>query len=360
MTGRLHYPTRQPSLPPGAKLEPDDSYFLLRLHESCALLQSWRWGQAGTLMLKTSVQDSIHNFPRLDLHQINYIRYNQMTRLAAQINLTDWLPLYSSDVLHLELQYLLVKDKRLKELLDKIAKIDLSTKLMAIRWEVGVGLLVAELFGHVLNHLLQEGQIEQIFAIQVDLNVEKLQPGFMIATEDNYLGAIPTEFIITEHENLVLKNQYGYPFEETSYAVFELLPRRRLGERHWRETVWGQILLEGQQEALKAKTKREAERQKALNEFVELCYYARKIAAKDLRFISRHIEEIAINLEKQIEAQFFGQQSFTPESAELLPETWQRAFNRQTSAQLEVAVEYYYEALADTTTWISHYGISEE
>lgn len=360
MTSRLYYPTQQPPLPAGAKIIADDSYFLLRLHDSQVVVNTRGWGEAGTVLLKTSIKSDIHDQFVTGLHKVESVRKRTATRLAAQIELTDWLPAYGGDALQLELHYILVKNDPLKQLLDKIAAVGLSTKLTAIKWEVGIGVKVTEMLGRAFSYLLEEGQAEEVFRLQADLNVDKLQPGFIVAADTHYPGTIPTQFIITEREDLVLKNQFGHPLDETTYAVLEMLPRKRLNERYWRESTWGEVLLAGFNEARRTRRKREEDKIKALEEFVEVCYYASKVAATDRRFIRNHVDEIMGMLEQELESEFFGQESAALKSPQPLPKNWQRAFNFQTDVQLQAAVEHYQEALADSETWLLHYGIVEE
>jgi hypothetical protein len=77
--------------------------------------------------------------------------------------------------------------------------------------------------------------------------------------------------------------------------------------------------LRGQNEALRFQRRNEDEKAKALDEFVEVCYYAGRMAATDFHFIRRHIDEITSAVTQEIEEQFFGQESFTTKSDEELP-----------------------------------------
>ncbi len=364
MSSKLYYPDKQPDLPPEVKIIPDDSYFLLRLHDSQATLsKTFRWRKAGTILVKSlvqikpSIQRNILEQPIIGLHRIGDIKYNKAKSLVNRINLTDWLPAYSNDTLKVELEYILIKNEPLKKLLDKMAEIKLSTELTAVKWEVGLGLKITEILGRVFSYLLEEGQAERIFYLQEDLNIGELRPGFRVAAEATSSNTIPTQLIITDREDLELRNEYDHPLEETTYAVLEVLAQKRLSEGYWQETAWGQLLLEGQNEALRFERSSEAKKKKALKEFIEVCYYAGKLAITDTRFIPKHFKEVRAMLVQEIETQFFGQESFASPSTEPLPETWQRAFGYETEVELQGAVEYYYRALADSKAWLKYYGI---
>lgn len=360
-SSRLYYPTEQPKVLREIKIKLDDSYFLVRLHDSQVVLPAnipW-WGNAGTVLLKTSCRSDQLEQTLVGLHKVDAVKYNQASRLAAQINLTDWLPAYSGDHLNVQLNYTLIKNKSLRQLLDKIAEINLAVKLMPLGWEVSLGVKITEMLGRIYSHLIEEGESQEVFHLETDLNLDVLKCGFQVAADSSQAAKLE-QFIITDRRDLILKNQFGHVVEDASFVILEVQALKRLSEVHWRDTAWGMLLLDGKEEALRVRRGGSKEKEKALKAFVEVCYYAGKAANRDHRFIRRHIDEIAAAIESELKRRFFSQESYLNNSQDSLPEAWQRAFNVKTVGQLEAVVDFYHSALADSKVWLTHYNIAED
>src|SRR2546422_832977 len=84
-------------------------------------------------------------------------RRNVPCRLGLSFNLTDWLPARTTDWLHITLDYMVMQDTPIKNLLDKMSAARLTSKLSLISADWAVAVKVSEIVGRLLSNLLGEG-----------------------------------------------------------------------------------------------------------------------------------------------------------------------------------------------------------
>src|SRR5579885_3745435 len=116
--GSLQYPEQPP--PPFA-LDPDNSYFLVKLHDAQAFFDAGWLIKPGVITISSSVESSFQSkSPAVrSVYQVTTLQKNVPCRLGLSFNLTDWLPARTTDWLHVTLDYTVVQDTPIKDLLDR-------------------------------------------------------------------------------------------------------------------------------------------------------------------------------------------------------------------------------------------------
>src|SRR5690349_20935846 len=92
----LMRPEEQPT--PVCELEPDSSYYLIRLTDAQAFFPAGLLSQAKSLLFTSSVESSLlPGHATQSLHNYTSIKKNKAFHLGVHTDLTDWLPARKSD-----------------------------------------------------------------------------------------------------------------------------------------------------------------------------------------------------------------------------------------------------------------------
>src|SRR5205823_9410994 len=124
----IQYP-EQPDHP--VRLTTNDCYYLVRLHEAQAVFQAGLFSTTGALACSTTVKSSFleGGEPAQSLHQVAAFQKSTPGLLGLGTNLTDWLPARDTDSLRVTIKFSVFKDNALKNLLERLDKNDLVSKV---------------------------------------------------------------------------------------------------------------------------------------------------------------------------------------------------------------------------------------
>ena len=227
--------------PPLCELEVDNSYVLIRLHDSQALFSAGWLAKAGRVIFTSSIESSYQPGVRSQsLHQVTSIKKKTPCHLGMLTNLTDWLPLRKGDHIIIELKYKVIQDTHLLRLFGDKSKIDLVAKLSLVRPDWAVAIKISQIVGQILSCLAGEGVKHEVFSFILDLNAANLHSGFYVILGSNTEKIWPTDLTVNDQGSLSSVDQSL--LKNVSFAVLEVMALPRLGEEFALDHSWFQFL----------------------------------------------------------------------------------------------------------------------
>jgi hypothetical protein len=344
---------------PRYPVELDNSYFLVRLYEAQAFFEAGMLVRPGYLILSSTVESTFQQGnPMQSLHKISTMQKNVPCRLGIGVNLTDWLPARAGDALHIGLEYAVVQDSPIKDLMDQMGKLGLIAQLTTARPDLKAAIKVSEIVGRLLSFSLKEGGSQEIFKLVLDLNLAGLNAGFYAAVGSQKEEMWPDRLKIQGDEhNASLVTLGKEKLDRCSYAVLQVLALKRRGEEMARGETWWELLQAGKEQALAACPINDQERRKALEDWRSNLARVMPMAVKDKGFLLGEIQEIIRKaqidvlgiLAPQTKAEAFGED-------DEIPCAWQDILGVRTEGELYSSVKDYQEALELSKKLIEAYG----
>ncbi|TFI50773.1 hypothetical protein BLD44_029815 [Mastigocladus laminosus UU774] len=354
----LYYP-EQPK--PPFNLELDDSYFLIKLHDTQAFFQTGWLNKPAFLTLSSSVESSFKpNFHTQSLHKISTIQKNVPCRLGIGTNLTNWLPARAGDSLLINIKYTVLQDKPIRNLIAQMEQIDLVAKL-SLRPDWAVALKVSNVVGKLLSYLVQEGSQHEIFPLTMDLNVADLKTGYyvVIGSHNDELWISP-KFMQIDHSGCLLDKSEGASLSCLSYAVIKVLGMPRLKQQMFSDEPWFELLQTVKENILDTpyNVNDKEERRRLLAEWYFTLKQVRGIARKQQGFLQSEIQEIIaaaqMEVDKKLQPQTIAEASGLNEE---LPEDLQDILGVATEKELQGLARDYQTTLELSQQLLEEYNL---
>lgn len=352
-------PTYYPDqLNPRYPVELDNSYFLVRLHEAQAFFEAGILVRPGYLILSSTVESTFQpGNPMQSLHKISTIQKNVPCKLGIGGNLTDWLPSRACDALHIGLQYAVVQDSPIRDLMDQIGKFGLIAQLTTARPDLKAAIRVSEIVGKLLSISLKEGGDQEIFKLVLDLNLASLNAGFYAAVGSQKEEAWPDRLRIQgDGQNASLIASGKGKLDRCSYAVLQVLALKRRGEEMARGETWWELLQAGKEQALAACPMNDQERRKALEDWRSNLARVMLMAVKDKGFLLGEVQEIIRKAQIEVQGTLTSRTKAEALGEDEMPSAWQDILGVRTEEELYSSVIEYQEALKLSKTLIEAYG----
>ncbi len=350
----IQYP-EQPSLPDTMMVELDNSYFLVKLYDAQAFFEAGWLVRPGILTISSSVESSFQakSPPLQSLHQITTLQKNIPCRLGLSVNLTDWLPARTTDWLRITLNYTLVQDTPVRDLVEKMGKIGLASTVSLVSADLTVAVKVSEIVGRLLSYLMGEGSQHSLFSLQMDLNLSDLQSGYYAVIGSLGNEDWPATLKIDSQGRLTDKRDHL--LTRHSYAVIQVLGRKRRGNEIARGQTWWELLEMSRELALSTDQTNIQERNSALSNWRRTLILVRKYAYEEHGYLLKEIEDII--RERHLEVQQYllpetGQEALGDEE---LPAEWQDLLGVQTERELWNSVRDYKEAVRISQQLLQQY-----
>jgi hypothetical protein len=345
----LRYPD-QPE--PLYALTPEDSYFLVSLHQAQAYFQSPALVRPASLTLVSTVESPFQpGQPLNSLHQIASFQKNQAFRLPIHTNLSSYLPARSNDTLRICLKYIVTRDNPFQKLADKMKSANLVAKISAASPEWGVALKVSEISAALLSHLLQEGGENTIFELTADLNVADLKAGYYAVYGSPYRNVEPNMLRINRNQELE-GDEYLSRF---CWAVFRVLAIPSLKEEAARERAWWQLLQMGKTRALAGLQGGNRQEEAVLAEWNATLLHVEELARKDHSFLVKEIRQIMGKAQLEIDEKLHsGKQDKMP-AVSPYSEDMQKILGVANAGQLSATLHNYREAVEVTEQLLDVY-----
>jgi hypothetical protein len=352
----LTYYPEQPN--PSYPVELDNSYFLVRLHEAQAFFEAGFLIRPGYLMLSSTVESTFHpGSPMQSLHRISAMQKNVPCKLGIGVNLTDWLPARGCDALHIGLQYAVVQDSPIRDLMDQMGKLGLMAQLTAARPDLKAAIKVSEIVGKLLSISLKEGGNQEIFKLVLDLNLANLNAGFYAAVGSQKEETWPDRLSIQGYgQNASLLSTGKGELDRCSYAVLQVLALKRRGEEMARGELWWELLQSGKEQALAACPINDQERRKALEDWRSNLSRVMLMAAKDKGFLLGEVQEIIRKAQIEVQGTLASHVNAEALEEDEIPSAWQDILGVRTEDELYSSVKDYQEALDLSRKLIEVYG----
>jgi len=352
---RPYYPEQAE---PKYRIELDNSYYLVKLHEAQAFFEAGWLVKPGYLIFSSSVESSFQpDSPMHSLHKITSIRKNVPCKLGIGAKLTDWLPSRIGDSLHIEIQQAVIQDSPIKNLFEKMDSLGLVAQLTTARPDLKAAIKVSQIAGKLLSLALNEGGSQEIFKLAIDLPLVDLKAGYYAAVgSQNELSWPERLRIIGEGPNASLINSEG-GLDRFSYAVMQVLAFKRRGAEMARDEAWWELLQSGKEQAVDACPMDDAERRKVLENWRSTLAQAKRMAHKSRIILKTEIDEIF--KKAQVEVQQALMAGTVPEAYgdHELPEEWKELLGVSTEDELYSSVKDYQEALELSKRLVESYGI---
>lgn len=350
----LYYPEQAE---PRCPLELEDSYFLVRLHEAQAFFDPGWLNKPGYLIFSSAAESTFQPGLKMQsLHQISVLQKNVPCRLGLSVNLTDWLPARSADTLHFNLKYSVIQDTPFKDFLDQVGKLGLIAKVSTMRPELSVALKVSEVVGRLLSISLHEGSQHEIFPLNVDLNLVDLKAGYYasIGSHKDEEWA-DTLRIKVEGHNVKLTNSRGHQLMSHSYALFQVIALKRLGEEIAREKAWWELLQAGKDQALDSYPISDQEMRRVLDDWRITLSQVRKLAIKEHGCLLTEIQEIIRKAQVEVQEALLPKTKEEAFGVGELPDAWQKLLGVRTEDELRRSAQDYQDALDVSRKLVEQY-----
>ncbi len=346
----LTYPQEQPA-PPYA-LQPDNSYFLVVLHEVQAYFAAGFGARPRYLTISSSVNGSFLDQTTQSLHQITTLRKNVPTRVAFRSNLTDWLPARATDSVSLTLKYIVTRDTPFTQLVDQIDQVDLVAKLSLLRMDLAVAAKVSQIAGKLLGFLMQEGQSQDIFRLTADLNVQEMAAGYYTIFASQEPAANWPKEVRIDNQGRLLGEQYL--LDRLNYAVLKVLTLPRRGEEIARGEAWWELLQAAKRKVLAGYPQDDEQRRQLLAEWHTLLADVHRSANETANgYLLTEIRQLFTEAEVEVKEHLFPG---TRESEQELPPKMQTVFGVHAEQDLYDSLRDYHDALEASRQLVSLYG----
>ncbi len=351
----LYYP-KQPK--PLGDLKLDNSYFLVRLHDTQTFFEAGWLVKPGFLIFSSSVESSFQpGAPTQSLHQIATLQKNTPCHLGVSTNLTDWLPARAADSLKLTLKYAVVKDAPFKKLVDQMGETGLAAKVSLVRPDWAVAIKVSEVVGRLWSYFLDEGGQREIFSLAMDMNLVNLKTGYYVVIGSQTDEDWPTRFRINADGRLT--DRSGNRLQRFSYAVVEVLALPRRGDEIARGQPWWELLQTGKEQVLDAHLASE-ERRKLLDEWRSTLAQVRALARKERGYLLEEIGDIIRAAQVEVEEKLLPQTTAEALGLDQLPSAWQDLLGVRTGRELRKSVRDYQDTLDMSQRLMEQYKLTED
>lgn len=355
-TGVSHLmrPEDQPT--PGHELEPDNSYYLIRLTDAQAFFPAGLLSQAQSLLFTSSVESSLlPGHSTQSLHNYTTIKKNKPFRLGVHADLTDWLPARKSDRINITLKYSVTRGSPIKAFVDKIDDLDLATELSIFGPGMAVGIKVTEIVGKLLSSLLQENQMADVFPpMPIDLDLADMRAGYYVM-----VGSLTDEIwprLLAIKENGPLTERSGRALARHSYVVIQVLVLKRRGLKIFQETSWGELLQICRDRAIYATWDNESERRRILQEWKANLGLVRALVSKDHSVLPGEVDEMIGEAHLAVDQHVQPDITHEGFSSVNYPDDWQNVLGFANPQALHSAVNEYHEALTVSEQLLETYS----
>jgi hypothetical protein len=330
---------------PATALTLDDRYLQVRLHTAQAYVEAPWLTQVAYMVCSTEVTSSfLTDHVSRSIHRVATVQKNTPCPLGLQVNLTDWLPAVRQQSISLELKLTAVRDKPFGILSERLGQMGLDTKLSLVRAELGIGARVAEVAGHILSALLEEGKAHTVLALRADLNVNDLQAGYYAMLAPYRADDIPLALRLRDNGQL---DDPRAPFsEKNTYAVLEIGVFERRGEEAARAEPWWHTLQDAYHEAIHTPIHSDRDYRKAQATWLAALGQAQRMAYNDRSFLLPEIKQIFQRYTLEVQQALRPATVLEAKSADLLPEEWQQVLGVASETELVQSVAAYQAALA--------------
>jgi hypothetical protein len=327
---------------PLSELVTNDSYVLVRLHNTQAYFSAGWLAKAGYLIFTSSVESTYQPGVRTQsLHQVATIEKNVPCKLGLSTNLTEWLPARTGDSIRINLKYVVVQDTPLKRLVGDMGKIDLAAKVSLVRPDWAVAVKVSEMVGYMLSYFVGEGGQHEVFNLTMDLNLAQVKTGYYAVIGSHQAVDWPAALAITDQGEL--RDDKHFELANLSFAVIEVLAIPRLGDEMARERPWWELLQAAKTEALYSSGRSPGE---ILEQWKKSLRQVRAMIVKDRGFLNREVDELIIQAHHEVEQSLPSQHVSAEAYGSLeLPEDWQDLLNVRTNAEIQRYAKNYLASL---------------
>jgi hypothetical protein len=346
----LSYPEDQPT--PPYTLKPDNSYFLIVLHDVQAYFDAGFGARPRYLTISSSVDGSFLEQATQSLHQVTTLQKNVPTRIGFRSNLTDWLPARATDSVKLTLKYIVARDTPFKNLVDRMEQVDLVAKLTLIRMDLAVAAKVSQIAGKLLSFLMQEGQSQDIFGLTADFNVQEMTAGYYtIFSSGEPVSKWPTNVRIDKQGRL---SGEQYLLDRLNYAVFKVLALPRRGEEIARNEAWWELLQVAKRKALASFPQDDAERRQLLVDWHAALSDVHRMANENANgYLLVEIRQLITEAEVEVKEYLFPG---TRESEQELPPKLQEVLGLRSEQELYDSLRDYHDALEASRQLVTLYS----
>jgi hypothetical protein len=346
----LSYPQQQP--PPKAALAPDDSYWLVRVHDAQAYFAANILSRPAFLAVASTIESSFQSGQVVrSLHQVRTIQRNVPARLGFQTNLTDWLPARRTDWLRLGWKNTVVLSTPFKDVLGQMEKLNLVSQVSAVRPDLAAAVKVSEIVGKLLSFALGEGQERTVLDLTMDLNVGQLQAGYWAVWGSLQDASWPSQVWLDEAQRL-----QGDGLEQLCYLVIQVIVVPRRESEAARTTGWWELLEGAKEQAESAQYGDEDARRKAYHTFLETLNQAQSLARKDPAFLLVEIREIFARAHADVKTVLFPREE---QATGELPEAAQATLGVRTESELQQIIRDYQDAVEVSRQLLAEYELSE-
>ncbi len=350
----VYYPN-QPN--PPFNLELDNSYFLVKLHDSQAFYKAGLLTEPGFITFSSSVESSFHpNDSTQSLHKISSVQKNKPCRLGLSINLTDWLPARPTDWLRVNLKYTVWQDKPLQNLMTQLEQTGLVAQVSLLRPDWAVALKVSKIVGQLVSYLLREGSQHEIFSSTMDLNLRDLKAGYQVVVGSHGDEILPTSLKVGANGHLT--DISGSSLSRLSYAVIQVLALKRRGQEIARDEPWWELLEAVKEQILDAESANDQERRKLSIDWRSTVTQVRVLARKQRGFLLPEIREIIAAAQVEVDAKLAPQRANEAFGIEELPPELQNCLGVRTEQELRKLVRDYQDALEVSQQLLEQYNLS--
>ncbi len=356
-TSTLFYPTSQPA--PQAPLVVDDSYFLIRLHDTQTVFEGGLLARPGFVTLSSEIDSSFQQGgPTKSLFKVAAIERGFPCRPGVRPNLTDWLPARVTDTLRISLAFMVTLDSPFNNLLNELNRIDLSTQLSLLGPQAAVAFKVSEVAGRMLDFLSGAGTQREQFALTIDLNVATMRAGYWVVFgSPNNKQWPPLEQLGIDASGRLV-DPTGY-LDQLSYAVFEVCVLPKRGSAGLGDTTWGELLNLGESRAQDPLIAIDPDaRDKALSEWHATLRQTRELANKDRAFLRSEITQIILDTHTRVQNFLAGRKPEATLGDDTLPQVWQEVLGVESESQIDSAVRAYRQALEEAQRLKASYGLA--
>jgi hypothetical protein len=351
---QLFYPN-QPN--PRLNLELDNSYFLVKLHDSQAFYKAGLLTEPEFVTFSSSVESSFQpSSSTQSLHKIYSVQKNEPCRFGLGINLTDWLPARPTDWLRINLKYTVSKDKPLQNLMAQLEQTGLVAQVSLLRPDWAVALKVSKIVGQLVSYLLREGSQHEIFSSTIDLNLQDLKAGYHVVVGSHSNEILQTSLKIDANGHLTDIN--GSSLSRLSYAVIQVLALKRRGHEIARDEPWWELLEAVKEQILDAEPANDQERRKLSIDWRSTLTQVRVLARKQRGFLLPEIREIIAVAQVEVDAKLAPQRANEAFGMEELPPELQDCLGVRTEQELSKLVQDYQGALEVSQQLLEEYNLS--
>lgn len=357
-TSQSFYLQDQPT--PPLKLELDNSYLLVKLHDAQAFFQANFLKNADSVIFSSSITSSFQpNSPTQSLHKISTIQRNTPCRLGLSTNLTEWLPACNGASLQINIKYTVLQGKPIQKFIDYMQQADLVAKL-SLRPDWAVAVKVTNIVGKLLSFLTQEGSQQDLFSLVMDFNVADLRTGYHVVYGSHSDEVwTPPQFLKIDANGRLMDRSSESSLSRLSYAVIQVLGCPRLGQEEFRDEPWWQLLQTVKENILNKGDSDELERRELLGEWFFALKQVRELSRKRREFLLSETQQIIATAQVEVERKLKPQvtaESFSAEDE--LPDKLQDILGVETEQDLQNLVQDYQDALEVSQQLLEQYNFS--